>query len=71
MPEDLIKKLDKQSRASSSNRSDFIRQAVRKQLDTLEQWNTVSKAVRSDYAGKDLSEQQVANIVRETRAKSQ
>jgi len=68
MPEDLVKKLDKQSRASSSNRSDFIRQAVRKQLDTLEQWNTVSKAARLDYSGKALSEHQVADIVRKTRA---
>ncbi|MBW3569248.1 ribbon-helix-helix domain-containing protein [Candidatus Parcubacteria bacterium] len=68
MPENLVKKIDKQSRSSGSNRSDFIRQAVRRQLAIIEQWQAVSASARKNYSGKQLSEKQVADIVRKDRA---
>lgn len=70
MPESLVKKIDKQSRSSGSNRSDFIRQAVRKQLAIIEQWQALSKLVRNNYSGEQLSEKQVADIVRKSREAS-
>lgn len=68
MPAELVKKIDEQSKLSGSNRSDFIRQAVRRQLDILEQWQAVTKAIRADYKGPKLSEEEVADIVRQYRA---
>ena len=70
MPNELVKKIDRQSKLQGSNRSDFIRQAVRVQLTVLEQWQTTSKAARKSYKGKTLNEQNVADTVREVREKA-
>ncbi len=67
MPENLVKKIDEQARLSGSNRSDFIRQAVRKQLAGIEQWQALTTSARKDYSGEMLSEKQVADIVRAKR----
>lgn len=67
MPTELVKEIDKQAKLKGSNRSDFIRQAIRKQLTTLQQWQTVSQAARKSYSGKALSEKEVADIVRGVR----
>ena len=67
MPSDLVTKIDRQAKSQGSNRSDFIRQAVRKQLSVLEQWESLTRQIRSNYKGPKLSESQVADIVREVR----
>ena len=69
MPSDLVTKIDRQAKSQGSNRSDFIRQAVRKQLSVLEQWESLTRQIRSNYKGPKLSESQVADIVREVRKK--
>ncbi len=67
MPSDLVKKIDHQAKSQGSNRSDFIRQAVRKQLSALEQWETITKQMRSNYKGPKFSEKQVADVVQRER----
>ncbi len=64
MPDELVKKIDKQAKLQGSNRSDFIRLAVRKQMSTLEQWQAIASSARKSYSGPDLDEKQVADIVR-------
>lgn len=70
MSEDLVREIDKQAKEQGSNRSDFIRQSVRKQLTVLKQWQTVTQSMRESYKGKQLSEQEVADLVRRERKKS-
>lgn len=67
MSSELIEQIDKQSKLQGSNRSDFIRLAVRKQLSSLEQWQTAAKLARSQYKGASLTEEQVADLVRTER----
>mgnify|MGYP003522247684 FL=1 len=67
MSSELINQIDKQSKKQGSNRSDFIRAAVRKQLTVLEQWQIATKLIRSDYSGPKLSEDQVAELVSQER----
>jgi len=69
MPKRLVERIDAQSKLQGSNRSDFIRQAVNKQLSILERWERLASSVRNDYKGKILSEDEVANIVRSERNK--
>lgn len=69
MPDKLVEQIDQHSRLQGSNRSDFIRQAVRKQLTAVEQWQTSTKVIRAEYGGKKLSEKQVADVVRAEREK--
>lgn len=71
MSDDLVKKIDKQSKLQGSNRSDFIRQAVRKQLTMLEEWQAVTASMRDGYKGAPMTEEQVADTVRDYREKSQ
>ena len=68
MPSELVEKIDLQSKLQGSNRSDFIRRAVYRQLSTLEQWQALTGVVRQQYKGKALTETQVADIVRGYRA---
>lgn len=68
MPDELVKKIDKQTKLQGGSRSDFIRQAVRKQLTILEQWQSLTQVARQLYVGPTMSEQAVADIVREVRA---
>jgi len=70
MPADLVKKIDKQAKLQGSNRSDFIRQAVRKQVDILEMWDRAATAARRDYKGRPITEKEVADLVRAERAKA-
>lgn len=67
MSADLIKEIDKQAGKQFSNRSDFIRQAVRKQLEALEQWQKLTAAARSNYKGSAKSYEQIAALVRKER----
>lgn len=69
MPAELVKKIDRQSKLQGSNRSDFIRRAVYRQLGALEQWQAVTQAMRANYKGPKLSEKEVANVVRKYRDK--
>ena len=41
MPKKLVEQIDAQTKSQGGSRSDFIRQAVRKQLTTLEHWNNL------------------------------
>lgn len=68
MPKKLIERIDDQTKRQGSNRSDFVRIAVRKQLAALEQWDAVTAQARKQYKGERLSEDEVAQIVREQRA---
>ncbi len=68
MPEELVKKIDWHSKTLGSNRSDFIRQAVHKQLVVLDQWELLAGVVRADYKGPQLNETQVADLIRADRA---
>ena len=70
MPSELVKKIDAQSKLQASNRSDFIRQAVRKQLSSLERWQKATEAIRRDYNGPTMSEDEVADLIRGERAKA-
>ncbi|HLA49078.1 MAG TPA: ribbon-helix-helix domain-containing protein [Candidatus Saccharimonadales bacterium] len=70
MPNDLVKKIDRQAKSQGSNRSDFIRQAVRKQLDVLEMWDKAAAAARRDYKGPVMNEEEVADLIRAERAQS-
>ena len=70
MPEELVKKVDQQSRLTGSNRSDFIRQAVRKQVSNLELWQQAAIAARTDYSGPDMNESEVADLVRQERQRA-
>ena len=70
MPQKLVEQIDAQTKIQGGNRSDFIRQAVRKQLSILERWDNVTNKTRSQYQGKQLSEAEVADIVRNKRTKS-
>jgi len=69
MPEKLVEQIDAQTKAQGGSRSDFIRQAVRKQLSILERWNNLTSKTRNLYKGKQLSEAEVAAIVRTERSK--
>jgi len=69
MPKQLIERIDAQTKLQGSSRSDFVRIAVRKQLASLENWDKLTSKVRSQYKGERLSEDEVAEIVREQRAK--
>ena len=69
MPKQLVERIDAQTKRQGSSRSDFVRIAVRKQLATLERWENLTTEVRSKYKGKQLSDKEVAEIVRIQRAK--
>jgi metal-responsive CopG/Arc/MetJ family transcriptional regulator len=69
MPQKLIEQIDAQTKIQGGNRSDFIRQAVRKQLNILERWDNLTSKTRSEYKGKQLSEAEVADIVSTERTK--
>ena len=69
MPKQLVERIDAQTKRQGSSRSDFVRTAVRKQLATLENWESLTSKVRSQYKGKQLDEDEVAEIVRTQRAK--
>lgn len=69
MPSDLVKKIDEQSKRQANNRSEFIRQAVRKQLSTLEHWQELTESARSDYKGPDMSYEEVADMIHDERTK--
>jgi len=67
MPRQLVKRIDAQTRRQGASRSDFVRQAVSKQLAVLEQWEQLTGKARSQYAGKQLSESEVAGLVSKQR----
>ncbi|HET9174654.1 MAG TPA: ribbon-helix-helix protein, CopG family [Candidatus Saccharimonadales bacterium] len=69
MPKRLVERIDAQTRRQGSTRSDFIRQAVNKQLSILESWEKLTTNTRQEYKGKKLSEDEVADIVRDERSK--
>lgn len=64
MPKQLVERIDAQTKRQGSSRSDFVRLAVRKQLATLERWESLTIKVRSQYKGKHLSEDDVSKVVR-------
>jgi metal-responsive CopG/Arc/MetJ family transcriptional regulator len=68
MSKKLVERIDAQSKLQGSNRSDFIRQAVNKQLAILERWERLAYNTRHGYKGKKLSESEIADIVRTERA---
>ena len=67
MPEELAEQIDEQARRQGSNRSDFIRAAVREQLEQLQRWQTLTREARQNYTGSRLTEQEVADTVRAHR----
>lgn len=69
MPKRLVERIDAQTRRQGSTRSDFIRQAVNKQLSILESWEKLTTNTRQEYKGKKLNENEVADIVRDERSK--
>ena len=69
MPKRLVERIDAQSKLQGSSRSDFIRQAVNKQLSILERWERLTSSIRADYKGKLLSEDEIATIVHSERRK--
>jgi len=69
MPKQLVERIDVQTKRQGSSRSDFVRLAVRKQLAILEQWDSLSNKVRGQYKDKQLSEDEVVEVVRSYRAK--
>ncbi len=69
MPKQLVERIDAQSKQQGSSRSDFVRQAVRKQLAVMERWDSLTKQVRNQYKGKVYTEAEVAEIVRTERSK--
>ena len=69
MSKKLVERIDAQSKLQGSNRSDFIRQAVNKQLSILERWELLTDNTRRGYKGKKLGESEVTDIVRTERAK--
>jgi metal-responsive CopG/Arc/MetJ family transcriptional regulator len=68
MPKRLVDRIDVQTRRQGSTRSDFIRQAVNKQLSILESWEYLTANTRQEYKGKQLSEDEIADIVRDERS---
>ena len=68
MPVKLVQRIDAQTKRQGYSRSDFVRQAVRKQLAILEQWEDLTKSVRGEYSGKVMSEDEVAEIVSKQRS---
>lgn len=68
MPAKLVQRIDFQTKKQGYSRSDFVRQAVRKQLAALEQWENLTDSVRDEYKGKDLSATEVAKIVSSQRS---
>lgn len=69
MPRKLVEQIDAQTKRQGSNRSDFVRQAVRKQLSTLERWEKLTNMARSRYKGNSLNAAEVAEIVSSRRVK--
>ena len=69
MPKHLVERIDAQTKRQGSSRSDFVRQAVRKQLVVMDRWDMLTSAVRSQYRGKPLSEVEVAKVVRTSRTR--
>lgn len=69
MPKRLVERIDSQTKRQGSTRSDFIRQAVNKQLSVLERWESLTNNTRNEYKGKQLSEAEVTDIVRAERTK--
>ena len=67
MPSQLVKRIDAQTKRQGASRSDFVRQAVNKQLAVLEQWEQLTTKMRSQYAGKNMNEAEVAELVRKQR----
>lgn len=41
LPAEMLKKIDRAAKTSQSNRSEFIRQSARRQLETLENWERI------------------------------
>ena len=68
MPVKLVQRIDAQTKRQGYSRSDFVRQAVRKQLAILEQWEDLTKSVRGEYSGKVMSDDEVAEIVSKQRS---
>jgi len=68
MPKKLVERIDNQTKLQGSNRSDFVRQAVRKQLALLERWDAISQRAQAQYKGEALSETEVADLVRAQRS---
>jgi metal-responsive CopG/Arc/MetJ family transcriptional regulator len=67
MSKDLVEQIDRQAELQGSNRSDFIRSAVRKQLTALQQWQTAASLARRQYKGAPMTEEQVAELVQKQR----
>ncbi len=67
MPKQLVDRIDTQTKLQGSSRSDFVRQAVRKQLALLERWDAITKEARNQYGGSPLSEVEVAELVSKHR----
>jgi len=69
MPRQLVKRIDAQTKRQGASRSDFVRQAVSKQLALLEQWEQLTAKVRGQYRGKSMSDTEVAEVVRKQRSR--
>lgn len=41
LPEEMLKKIDRAAQAGQSNRSEFIREAARRQLEILKNWERI------------------------------
>lgn len=68
LPKELVKKADEAAKREYRNRSELIREALRKYLEEREKWNQIFKV--GEKAMKKMgitSEKQVDNIVYEFR----
>lgn len=68
LPEEMLKKIDRAAQARQSNRSEFIREAARRQLEILKNWERIS--AYGAYQGRKLgikSEDDVERLIDEGR----
>ena len=68
MPRRLVKRIDTQTKLQGSSRSDFIRQAIQRQLVRLERWDGLTQEARRQHKGKPLSKTELAELVRKHRS---
>ena len=68
LPKDLIKKADQLAKKEYRNRSELIREALRKYIEEKEEWEQIFKAGEETMAAMKIkTEDEVNNIVHEFR----
>ena len=67
MPEELVKRADRQAKKEQSNRSELLRTALRSYLVQRERWDTIFTYGEKQAKKLNIKEKDVVRLVREVR----